>query len=48
MPEPNNQHSELSKKKSAGRMAPSAISLICGLVAFSSTVDMDQIRSIQR
>jgi DNA-directed RNA polymerase specialized sigma24 family protein len=29
-------------------MAPSAISLICGLVAFSSTVDMDQIRSIQR
>ncbi len=30
------------------RMAPSAISLICGLVAFSSTVDLDQIKSIQR
>ena len=30
------------------RLAPAAVSLICGLVAFSSTVDLDQIRSIQK
>ncbi len=33
---------------SGRRLAPSAMSLICGLVAFSSTVDLDQIRSIQK
>ena len=30
------------------RLAPAAVSLICSLVAFSSTVDMEQIRSIQK
>lgn len=33
---------------SGRRLAPAAMSLICGLVAFSSTVDVDQIRSIQK
>ena len=33
---------------SGRRLAPAAMSLICGLVALSSTVDMDQIRSIQK
>lgn len=30
------------------RLAPSAVGLICSLVAFTSTVDMEQIRSIQK
>ena len=30
------------------RLAPVAVNLICGLVAFSTIVDLDQIRAIQR
>lgn len=30
------------------RLAPAAVNLICGLVVFSTIVDLDQIRSIQR
>jgi len=39
----------VAKQSSKGRrLAPAAVNLICGLVAFSSTVDLDQIRSIQK
>lgn len=34
--------------ESGRRLAPSAVGLICSLVAFTSTVDMEQIRSIQK
>jgi len=42
------QSPDANPAKSSRRITPSAISLICGLVAFSTTVDLDQIKSIQR
>ncbi|MFM7318606.1 MAG: sigma-70 family RNA polymerase sigma factor [bacterium] len=42
------QNPDVKPARASRRMAPSAISLICGLVAFSTTVDLDQIKSIQR
>lgn len=43
------QTGSVAKTSSPGRrLAPAAVNLICGLVAISSTIDLDQIRSIQR